>query len=73
MLRGSDSRFCRSAVFLSLSFSPCEALYQTFDIFHARIILPKHAAQGPAPIENRLDSLDAAIFHEVANNTAQRN
>ncbi|WP_217468866.1 hypothetical protein, partial [Burkholderia paludis] len=52
MLWRGVSRFCRSAVFLSLSFSPCEAPYQTAEHFRTEI---RQSQKSSATISKSID------------------
>ncbi|MBY4866091.1 MULTISPECIES: hypothetical protein [Burkholderia] len=69
MLWRGVSRFCRSAVFLSLSFSPCEARRQTTEHFCTEIIGAKQAGQGFRQNIKHIDRLDFAIIHSIAHAT----
>ncbi|WP_155627064.1 hypothetical protein [Burkholderia diffusa] len=69
MLWRGVSRFCRSAVFLSLSFSPCEALRQTTEHFCSEIIRAQQAGQGFRRNIKHFDRLDFAIIHSVVHAT----
>ncbi|MBN3792281.1 hypothetical protein [Burkholderia sp. Ac-20353] len=72
MLWRGISRFCRSAVFLSLSFSPCEALRQTIVVFSTEIIHAQQAGQGFRRTGKHFDPLDFAFFHSIAQATPKR-
>ncbi|WP_220086922.1 hypothetical protein, partial [Burkholderia multivorans] len=59
------SRFCRSAVFLSLSFSPCEAVRQTTEHSNTAIIGGKQAGQGFRGNIKHFVQRDSRIFQSV--------
>ncbi|WP_323118724.1 hypothetical protein [Burkholderia alba] len=53
MLWSVPSRFCRSAVVLSLSFSPCEAPHQTAIAPGGKIIVSKQAMPGGTDVSGK--------------------